>query len=135
MQYVDSSALVKRYVAEPDPGDAAQLLAADPEWVSSAHTEVEVRRTLGIRLESVPQLLSQARGALRQDWSRTAVVQLDSVTCRLAAELADMTRARRLDALHLAVAQRAGAPALRIVTFDVRMAAVARPLGWSVTGA
>jgi hypothetical protein len=40
-----------------------------------------------------------------------------------------------LDSLHLAAAQRAGAPALRMVAFDVRLAHTARSLGWTVMGA
>ena len=43
--------------------------------------------------------------------------------------------ARTLEALHLAAASRAGAPALRLVAFDVSLAQVARDLGWTVVGA
>lgn len=50
MQYVDSSALVKLYVCEPDSATAERLLLADPVWSTAAHTEVEVRRTLSLRL-------------------------------------------------------------------------------------
>jgi hypothetical protein len=73
--------------------------------------------------------------ALQEDWERTYVVALDERTCEIAAGLAEVTGARSLDALHLATAQRAGAPALRLVTFDVRMAQEARALGGTVVGA
>jgi len=135
VQYLDSSALVKRYVAEPDSSAAARLLASDPEWVTAAHTEVEVRRTLAIRLAVDPVGLAAAREAFAGDWRRTAVVQLDAITCRTAAELAELTGARSLDALHLAAAQRVGAPVVRLVTFDARQAQAARSLGWAVIGA
>lgn len=135
MQYVDSSALVKRYIAESDSDAAARLLAADPDWVTAAHAEVEVRRTVALRLAGDAAALAAAREAFQRDWRRTAVVQLDAHTCRLAAELAELTGTRSLDALHLAAAQRVGAPAVRLLTFDVRQATTARSLGWAVVGA
>lgn len=63
------------------------------------------------------------------------MVALDDTTCKLAADLAETTGARTLDALHLAAASRAGAPVVRLVTLDARLAQVARSLGWSVVGA
>lgn len=135
MQYVDSSALVKRYVREPDSDAAERLLWADPEWVTAGHTLVEVRRTLALRLEDAPELLPRARTAFERDWAKLHVVAVDENTCARAADIAEVTGARTLDALHLAAAHRAGAPALRIVTFDTRMAQAARGLGWSVAGA
>lgn len=125
MQYVDTSALLKRYVQEPDTELAERLLQADPEWVTAAHTEVEVRRNLARRLGPEPALLEHAREHFAQDWAVLYVVALDSGTCAIAAGLAEATGARTLDALHLAAAQRAGAPALRLVAFDVRLAQTA----------
>lgn len=135
MQYVDASAFVKRYVREADSSTAQRLLLADPQWVTAAHTEVEVRRTLTARLAATPKALAQAREAFRSDWLRTYIVALDHVTCQRAAEYAETTGARSLDALHLAAAQRAGAPAVRVVVFDARMAQIVRSLGWTAVGA
>ena len=53
--YVDSSALLKRYVAEADSADADALLQADSELLTARHTIVEVRRNLA-RLLSGPDL-------------------------------------------------------------------------------
>jgi predicted nucleic acid-binding protein len=135
VQYVDTSALLKRYVLEPDSGSAERVLQMDPEWVTAAHTEVEVRRNLARRLGGDPRLLAAARAAFAADWASIHVVALDGRTCGLAADLAETTGARSLDALHLAAAQRAGAPSLRLVAFDVRLAQTARSLGWTVVGA
>lgn len=49
--YVDTSALLKRYVEEPDSDRADELLAADPELVTARHTVVEVRRNLSRLLD------------------------------------------------------------------------------------
>jgi predicted nucleic acid-binding protein len=135
VQYVDTSALLKRYVAEPDSDTAERLLQADADWVTAAHTEVEVRRNLARRLASDPALHTRARAAFATDWDRMYVVALEARTCGIAGDLAEATGARTLNALHLAAAQRAGTPALRIVAFDLRLAQTARSLGWTVVGA
>lgn len=110
-----------------------RLLLAEPDWVTAGHAEVEVRRALAVRLDA-PQLPG-VRAAFARDWARIAVVALDATTCGLAADLAELTHARTLNALHLAAAQRAGVPGLRLVTLDVRRAQAARGLGWTTVGA
>ncbi len=131
-QYVDSSALAKLYVREPDSESAHRLLDVDQAWVTAAHSFVEVRRVLAIRQDGRP--LAAARSAFIRDWERVLVVELDSTTCASAATIAESTRARTLDALHLAAAMRA-VPGQRFVTFDVRQADAARQLGFAVVGA
>lgn len=129
--YVDSSALLKRYVDEHDSDVAAQLMAADPVLITSRLAEVEVRRNLARLLE-----VDEAGAAKRQflaDLDAFALVSLDAVTCNEAARIAEQTLCRSLDALHLAAAVRAG-PATTLLTFDHRQAQTARLLGLSVTG-
>jgi uncharacterized protein len=133
MQYIDSSALVKRYVAEPDSNRSIELLDADLDWLTAAVAEVEVRRVLALRLEGAA--LDVARADFLRDWERTAVVALDAGTLGRAASLAEATRIRSLDAIHLAALTRAGSRTTRMVTFDIRLAAAARSLGWAVVGA
>lgn len=130
--YVDSSALAKRYVEEPESGEAERLLMADTEWVTGNHTYVEVFLALGRRLEE--RAAAEARESLERDWRRLYVVALDDATCRRAAVLGSITGSRALDALHLATAERAGGRAMPFVTFDVRQARAARSLGLVVLG-
>lgn len=59
--YADTSALLKRYVDEPDSERAVELLASDAEVVTGRHTVVEVRRNLARLLPSTAA--SAARGA------------------------------------------------------------------------
>ena len=59
--YVDSSALLKRYVEEPDSDRAVALLTADPVRVTGRHTVVEVRRNLARVLS--PTDVTTARAA------------------------------------------------------------------------
>lgn len=130
--YVDSSALAKRYVAEPDSDAAEALLLSDTDWITANHTYVEVILALDRRLEE-PDTHTAIAG-FERDWERVFVVALDDALCRRAAVLGSITRCRTLDALHLAAAERAGGRALPVVTFDLRLAQAARALGFSVLG-
>jgi predicted nucleic acid-binding protein len=130
--YVDSSALLKRYVDEPDSERAIELLVSDPALVTGRHTIVEVRRNLTQLL--APPDASAARASFANDLASFAIVELDAATCELAATIAEQTGVRTLDALHLGAARRLGT-AIGFLTFDVRQAVVARTLGFSVVGA
>lgn len=131
--YVDSSALIKRYVAEEGSDLADAVLLADTEWVTGRHTLVEVLLAIRRRLGDDERVVAVM--AFERDWERTFVVALDETGCRRAAEFGIATGARSLDALHLASADRAGGRSLPIVTFDVRLGLAARALGFSVIGA
>lgn len=52
--YVDSSALLKRYVDESDSEVAVELLDADDQLVTGRHTVVEIRRNLARLLADRP---------------------------------------------------------------------------------
>jgi uncharacterized protein len=131
--YVDSSALLKRYVDEPDSELAESLLRSDPSLLTARHTVVEVRRNLARLLED--RDAATARAAFLEDLGVLSIVELDEVTCDTAAAISELTGARTLDALHLAAAQRIGGPAVPFLTFDVRQAQAARGLGLTVVGA
>ena len=130
--YVDTSALLKRYVEEDDSAACEKVLLADATWITGRHTWVEVLRTLA-RLLAGPER-ARVRKLFRTDWSRMLIVELDETTCERAGDLAETLQVRTLDALHLAAAERAGGGALPFVTYDIRQAQAARSLGWSVLG-
>jgi len=129
--YADSSALLKRYIDEPDSDTAEGLLGGDPELVTGRHTVVEVRRNLARMLTGTA--LTEARSWFATDLSSFGIVELDHDTCELAATIAEQTGVRTLDALHLGAARRLGL-ALTFVTFDVRQAQAARTVGFVVAG-
>jgi uncharacterized protein len=131
--YVDSSALLKRYVDEPDSELADSLLKSDSSLLTGRHTIVEVRRNLARLLDG--RDLATARSAFTRDLEVLSIVELDEVTCEGAATVAELTGVRTLDALHLAAAQRIGGPAVPFLTFDGRQAQAARALGLTVIGA
>lgn len=128
--YVDSSALLKRYVEEPDSDEANALLASDPSLLTARHTIVEVRRNLARLLDE--RDATAAKAAFSVDIGAFGIVELDAVTCDAATDIAELTGARSLDALHLAAARRVGGASVPFVTFDVRQAQAARTLGLTV---
>ena len=81
--YVDSSALLKRYVDEADSAAADALLRADDALLTARHTIVEVRRNLA-RLLSGRDLVA-ARAAFADDLRSFSIIELDEATCESAA--------------------------------------------------
>ena len=130
--YVDTCALMKQYIDEPDSDECESILRTDPQWVTAQHTLVEGHSVLGRLLAGYD--LADALDVFVANWNAMVVVDLDQETCRRAAEYAVTLHVRALDALHLAAAQRAGAPGVPFVTFDVRLGIAARSLGWTVLG-
>ena len=128
--YVDSSALLKRYVDEADSPVADALLRADGALLTARHTIVEVRRNLARLLSG--RDLAAARAAFAADVPALSIIELDETTCEAAALIAESTGVRTLDALHLAAAQRIAAPGVSFITFDLRQAQAARALGLDV---
>ena len=129
--YVDSSALLRRYVEEPDSSRADELLAEDDALVTGRHTLVEVRRNLD-RLLPAPAA-AQSRAAFAGDMAALSLIELDAATTELAATFAEQTGVRTLDALHLGAAYRLRT-AVTFLTFDVRQGVAAWHLGFRVVG-
>ena len=130
--YLDASALLKRYIAEPGSSLVHTLLAGDQSWVAANHSYPEVVINLQRRLPS--SSVEVAVAAFESDWSRVLVVRLDDRLCHRAAELGPPVGLQTLDAMHLAAAERAGGAELTVVTFDDRLAAGARAMGFPVAG-
>ena len=131
--YVDSSALLKRYLIEPDSKLGQSLLDEDVDLVTSRITIVEVRRALGLLASAVERVLTRANFA--HDLESISIVEVDALVCADAASIAEETGLRSLDAIHVASARRISDVDITFITFDVRQAAVARSLGLTVLGA
>jgi len=130
--YVDSSALLKNYFAEPDSSLAERLLNSDSVLVTSWVTFVEVRRNLARVLRGTE--LREAKDQFAADMESMALVAVDESVCRAAAQIGEQLGVRSLDAIQLASAQRLAIPSLPFVTFDLRQAQAARSLGFAVLG-
>lgn len=130
--YVDSSALLKLYIAEPDSPTALALLESDPVLVTSWLSQVEVRRNLARVLDGT---LIKARQQCDLDFDLLALITLDEPRWRAAADIAEELGVRTLDAIHLACAQKLNINPLTFVTFDIRQAQAARRMGFTAVGA
>ncbi len=123
--YLDTSALVKRYVQEAESILTNDFLKENEYPVTSALTIVEVARVIG-RYSSVMEM-TMAQALLKHDLTKIAVVALTTSVLESAANIAAKTQLRSLDSIHLACAIEASCT--HIVTFDRMQARVAESLG------
>lgn len=119
--YLDSSAIVKLAVAEPESPALRRHLRRRRPLVSSALARTEVLRAL----------LPAGAAAVASGRSVLADIELARVNDRVLAAAATLEPAelRTLDAIHLATAQRFAAELAQLVTYDDRMLAAAARLG------
>ncbi|HEU0190190.1 MAG TPA: type II toxin-antitoxin system VapC family toxin [Mycobacterium sp.] len=122
--YLDSSAIVKLAVREPESDALRRYLRSRRPRVSSSLARTEVMRALLDKGES-------ARKAGRRALAGLDLVRIDNRVLDLAGGLLPL-ELRTLDAIHLATAQRLGDDLGRLCTYDDRMRAAARELGMAV---
>ena len=121
--YIDSSAIVKLAIREPE-STALRRHVRRRRLVVSALARTEVARAL---LPLGPEAVRRGLGVLaRIDLIRINDRLLDSAGSILPLDL------RSLDAIHLATAHHLGADLSQIITYDERMAAAAATYGWTV---
>jgi predicted nucleic acid-binding protein len=133
MLFLDTSALVKRYVEEEATELVLRRMGEDSDWVVSAVARPEAEITL-CRLGFERDGSADVWQRLRADWERCHVIPVDPACLRRATELGCRYEVRTLDALHLAAADRLPRP-LVVLTFDQRQADAARSMDFLVEGA
>lgn len=121
--YLDTSALVKLVVEEPETGALIAALADWPQRASSVIAEVELLRAVS-RSEGGATLLSRARKVL----AMIDLIELDASQRQAAAALPPATL-RSLDAIHLAAAASLGGDLHAFVAYDRRLFDAARGAG------
>jgi predicted nucleic acid-binding protein len=123
--YLDSSAIVKLAVREPESDALRRHLRRRRPWVSSALARAEVLRAL------LP-IGDRATAAGRAVLARCDLVRVNDRVLTLAGEMLP-AELRSLDAIHLATAKRLGDDISELVVYDERMAVAARQLGYRVS--
>lgn len=118
--YVDSSALVKLAVEEPESAALRRYLRRRRPLVSSALARTEVVRAL---LGAGPDAVAHGREVL----ARCDLIRVNDRVLAAAGELLPPD-VRSLDAIHLATARLLGGDLGRLVTYDDRMRQAARSL-------
>jgi predicted nucleic acid-binding protein len=122
--YLDSSAIVKLAVREPESLALRRYLRRRQPLVSSALARTEVLRAL---LPVGEEAVARGRDVLqRLDLVRVNDRILNAAGVLLPPEL------RSLDAIHLATARELGGELGALVTYDDRMAAAAKRLGYRI---
>jgi predicted nucleic acid-binding protein len=122
--YLDSSAIVKLAVREPESLALRRYLRRRQPLVSSALARTEVLRAL---LPAGDEAVARGRSVLqRLDIVRVNDRILGAAGVLLPPEL------RSLDAIHLATARELGGELGALVTYDERMVAAARQLGYRI---
>ena len=122
--YLDSSAIVKLAVRDPESLALRRYLRRRQPLVSSALARTEVLRAL---LPVGDEAVARGRNVLqRLDLVRVSDRILDAAGVLLPPEL------RSLDAIHLATARELGGDLGALVTYDDRMTAAAKRLGYRI---
>jgi uncharacterized protein len=123
--YLDSSAIVKLAVAEPESAALRRFLHRRGPLVTSALARTEVSRAL----------LPLGAAAVRPGLDALNGLELVRVSDRILQDAGVILPAevRSLDGIHLATMQQLGASVARVVTYDVRMAAAVTAMGLAVS--
>jgi len=124
--YLDSSALIKLVVREPETTALFVLLKGWSERISSSLARVEVLRTLR-RIGAHPSTHRRAEQVL----ARVALIAIDEDIVAAASAL-EPTDLRTLDAIHLGTALSVRGDLAAIVTYDLRLAQAASRAGVTV---
>ncbi len=122
--YLDSSAIVKLVVREPESAALLHYLRRRKPVVSSALARTEVAR-------AVLALGAAAAQRCQDVLDRIELIRISDRVLATAGAILPF-EVRSLDALHLATAALCGPALHRLVTYDQRMAVAARAQGLSV---
>ena len=133
--YLDTSSLVKLYVAELGSDAVRALVEAATVVATSSVAYTETRAALARRHREGALLrpaFVSAKQAFEADWPQYLTVDATSSLCREAGELAERYRLRAYDSVHLAafaqVAHEAGVRDTRFSSFDDALNRAARSL-------
>ena len=122
--YVDSSAIVKLAIREPESTALRRYLRRRGPLVSSALARTEVLRAL---LPAGDEAVARGRSVLQ----RLDLVRVNDRVLNTAAVLRP-PELRSLDAVHLATAQQLGPDLTVLVSYDDRMVTSAKQLGYRI---
>jgi predicted nucleic acid-binding protein len=133
--YLDSSALVKRYLEEPGSSEVARLLqeAKRRGTVAISRAEVIAGFAKAIRVGTVKREVAEAaRHAFQADWPRLARFRVTDLLIHLSCELVWTFGLRGYDSVQLAAASMwlgAVPEPVVMVTFDVNLWEAAASIG------
>jgi len=128
--YVDTSALVRRYLHDRHRSIVIDAMAEDDTWCASALVRTEAELALHRASVSARQQ-AELWHTLRDEWEAFWVVPLDDRCMARAVEIGSTYGVRIVDAIHLAAAARLPGP-IRYLTFDRQQIPAAAALGFEI---
>lgn len=140
--YLDTSSLVKLYVAEPGSDAVRKLVDAATVVATSAVAYTETRAALARRRRERalrPMAFASAKKMFETEWPKYLTIEVTSALCQQAGEFAEHYRLRAYDSMHLAafaeVAREAGVRDTRFSSFDDALNRAAQSLRRTLTRA
>ena len=131
--YVDTSALVRRYLRDRHSRIVVDAMGADDAWCASALARTEAQLALHRAAVSGRQQGELWR-ELRDEWDAFWVVPMDDRSMARAVEIGATYGVRIVDAIHLAAADRLPG-SVRYLTFERQQIPAADALGFEVISA
>lgn len=128
--YVDTSALVRRYLHDRHQSVVLDAMGSDDAWCASALVRTETQLALH-RASVTARQQTQLWRELRDEWEAFWVVPMDDRCMARAVEIGATYGVRIVDAIHLAAADRLPGP-VRYLTFDRQQIPAADALGFEV---
>lgn len=130
--YVESSALLKRYVRETESDACQSILDAHVHWFTSRITVTEVLVNLQKRLSLSEYAI--ASKLFQTDIALFDIVEFDTDLSLRAVQAAIGNNLATLDSIHLASALRTKGARVSFLTYDKRLAAAVKKNGLRVLG-
>lgn len=138
--YLDTSALLKLYLAESDSERMQQVVKGAEATYTHLITYAEMRAALAQAVRMKRLSAATRTRQIREfdaDWSAIHVIAVDEPLVRRAAEHAETFGLRGYDSVHLAAAERAfeaaaWPPMFALAAFDSNLCAGAHALGMKV---
>lgn len=130
MLMLDTSALLRRYLADRSRALVIDTMAQSTEWAASSLARTEVQ--LALHLAAPNQRTQQTLwSAVRDDWEALWEIPVDGRCLARAAELGARYGIGVTDAIHLAAADRLPRP-IQFITFERQQIPAAGDLGFEV---
>jgi predicted nucleic acid-binding protein len=140
--YLDTSSLVKLYVAELGSDAVRNMVEAATIVATSSIAYTETRAAMARRRREralASTAFASAKKAFEADWPKYLSIEVTSALCRQASDFAEQYRLRAYGSMHLAafaeVAREAGTRDTRFSSFDDALNRAARSVRRMLTRA
>ncbi|MFT7601155.1 MAG: putative nucleic acid-binding protein [Acidimicrobiales bacterium] len=130
MLILDTSALLRRYVADRDRSLVIDAMGDAEAWASSALARTELQLAL-VQAAGTPGARDDLWSAVREDWDAFWEIPVDGRCLARATEIGTTFGLGTVDAIHLAAADRIPRPA-KFLTFERQQIPAAAELGFEV---